>query len=77
MKQIVLAMWNYEDLKKHLPPVAIRDKNGKALLSWRVAILPQLEQGALYNEFHLDEPWDSEHNKALVAKMPAVLPRPT
>jgi hypothetical protein len=39
-------------------------------LSWRVAILPFIEQQELYNEFKLDEPWDSEHNKPLIARMP-------
>jgi Protein of unknown function (DUF1559)/BlaR1 peptidase M56/Type II secretion system (T2SS), protein G len=76
LKQIGLAIWNYENVNKHLPPAAIRDKNGKPLLSWRVAILPYLEQKALYDEFHLDEPWDSEHNKALIAKMPDVYREP-
>jgi hypothetical protein len=42
------------------------------LLSWRVAILPFIEEDALYREFKLDEPWDSEHNKKLIAKMPKV-----
>ncbi|HEV3448193.1 MAG TPA: sigma-70 family RNA polymerase sigma factor, partial [Gemmataceae bacterium] len=45
---------------------------GKALLSWRVALLPFLEQDALFKEFHLNEPWDSPHNKKLLAKMPNV-----
>ncbi|MDB5352566.1 MAG: hypothetical protein JWN86_3813 [Planctomycetota bacterium] len=72
LKQIGLALHNYEGANEALPPAAIRDKNGKALLSWRVAILPYLEQQALYNEFHLDEPWDSDHNKPLIARMPAV-----
>jgi RNA polymerase sigma factor (sigma-70 family) len=53
------------------PPAAIR-KDGKPLLSWRVALLPFLEQKALYERFHLDEPWDSPHNKALLKEMPAV-----
>ena len=70
MKQIALAMHIYLDVNKHFPPAAIRDKDGKPLLSWRVAVLPFLEEGAVYKEFHLDEPWDSEHNKALIAKMP-------
>ena len=39
--------------------------DGKPLLSWRVRMLPQLGQQALYDEFHQDEPWDSPHNKAL------------
>ena len=39
-------------------------------------ILPYLEQEALYKEFHLDEPWDSPHNRTLIARMPAGLPLP-
>lgn len=69
-KQIALAMHNYYDTHKCLPPAAIRDKDGKPLLSWRVAILPYLEQNDLYKQFHLDEPWDSPHNSSLIGKMP-------
>ena len=54
-----------------LPPSATR-KDGKALLSWRVAILPWLEEFALYERFHLDEPWDSPHNASLLREMPRV-----
>ena len=39
-------------------------------------VLPYLEQQALYEQFHLDEPWDSEHNRALIAKMPDVFREP-
>jgi hypothetical protein len=49
----------------------IRDKT-LPLLSWRVAILPYIEQNALYKEFKLDEPWDSAHNKKLLEKMPKI-----
>ena len=69
-KQIGLAMHNYASVNNVFPPPAILDKDGKPLLSWRVAILPFLDQQGLYNEFHLNEPWDSPHNKALIAKMP-------
>jgi hypothetical protein len=69
LKQIMLAIHNYHDAYNFLPS-DIRDKDGKPLLSWRVAILPFLEQDALYRQFKLDEPWDSEHNKKLLAKMP-------
>jgi hypothetical protein len=71
LKQIALAMHNYHAANNTLPKPAITDKDGKALLSWRVAILPFIEQGALYNKFKLDEPWDSPHNKALLQEMPA------
>ena len=75
-KWIALAFHNYHDRYKTFPPAAIRDKNGKPLLSWRVAVLPYLEQEALYKEFHLDEPWDSEHNRKLIARMPDVFGDP-
>jgi hypothetical protein len=63
LKQIGIAMHNYHDVHGTFPPAAICDKKGKKLLSWRVAILPYIEQENLYKQFKLDEPWDSEHNK--------------
>jgi hypothetical protein len=72
LKQLGVAMHNYHDVHQRFPSAAICDKNGKPLLSWRVAVLPYLEQQRLYEQFHLDEPWDSKHNKKLIAKMPAV-----
>ena len=65
LKQIALAFHNYESTYGVLPPAAIVDKKGKPLLSWRVAILPYIEQNNLYQKFKLDEPWDSEHNRKL------------
>ena len=54
----------------------IRDQNGKALYSWRVALLPFLEQEALYKQFKLAEPWDSPHNKKLLEPTPALYALP-
>jgi len=71
LKQIALAMHNHHDATTRFPGQAIRSKDGKPLLSWRVAILPYIEHMGVYQQFHLDEPWDSEHNKTLIAKMPA------
>ena len=76
MRQIGLALHNYRSAHQTFPARAIFDKQGKPLLSWRVQILPMLEEDALFKQFHLDEPWDSEHNKPLVAKMPAVFQDP-
>ncbi len=70
VRQIVLAMLIHENAKGRLPAPAICDKEGKPLLSWRVAMLPYLEEQALYERFRLDEPWDSEHNKQLIPLMP-------
>ena len=73
LKQIALAMHNYAATYGTLPPAYISDKkSGKALLSWRVAILPFIEEMPLYQQFHLDEPWDSAHNKTLIARMPSI-----
>jgi hypothetical protein len=72
LKVIALAFHNFHDSYAGMPAAAIRGKTGKPLLSWRVAILPYLEQNELYKEFKLDEPWDSKHNKKLLAKMPTV-----
>jgi hypothetical protein len=70
LKRIGLAMHIYNDDKGTLPPAAIASKDGQLLLSWRVLILPYLEEGNLYNEFHLDEPWDSPRNLRLLPRMP-------
>jgi hypothetical protein len=77
-RQLALAMHNYESAEKHLPAsAAIRSPDGKPLLSWRVAILPFLDGGMdRYKQFHLDEPWDSPHNRTLIERMPGVFSDP-
>ena len=60
LKQIGLAFHNYHSANNAFPRAAITDKQGKPLLSWRVAILPYIGQQGLYNRFNLDEPWDSQ-----------------
>lgn len=75
MESIGLAMHRYMNEHETFPPPAIVNGVGKPVLSWRVAILPYLENEAckeLWSKFHLDESWDSEHNKALIAEIPAV-----
>ncbi len=76
LRQLALGLHRYVDSHHKLPAVANFDKAGKPLLSWRVHILPFIGQEQLYKEFHLDEPWDSEHNKKLLARMPAVFRGP-
>ncbi len=72
LKQIGLALHNYHTKHESFPPAYSRGKDGKPLLSWRVLVLPFLGEQALYDQFHLDEAWDSPHNRALISKMPAV-----
>ncbi len=73
LKQLALAIHNYESAFKTLPPnKAARNAEGTSNFSWRVHILPFLGEGKLHAEFKLDQPWDSEHNIKLLAKMPEV-----
>lgn len=69
LKQIVLAYHNYNDTNGVLPTNQL-SKDKKPLLSWRVQILPFIEEDQLFKQFKLDEPWDSDHNKKLIDKMP-------
>jgi hypothetical protein len=72
LTQIALGMHNYHDAYGRFPPAAVPGPAGQAKLSWRVHLLPFIDQQDLYKEFKLDEPWSSEHNKKLVAKMPDI-----
>jgi hypothetical protein len=76
MKRISMAIHNFLTNRRAFPPAYVAGKDGKPLLSWRVLILPYLDQQNLFREFHLDEPWDSDHNKALLANMPNVYKTP-
>ncbi len=76
LKQIGLAMHNYHDVHRTLPAAYNTDPDGKPLLSWRVHILPFIEQQPLYDQFHFDEPWDSPHNRQLIEMMPQVYRSP-
>ena len=73
LNQIVLALHSHHDTYKFLPPAAIcSKKDGKPLLSWRVAILPFIGEEELFKQFKLDEAWDGPHNKKLMEKMPRI-----
>lgn len=76
LRQIGLAMHNFHDTYRAFPASHSADADNKPLLSWRVHILPFIGEQQLYSEFKLDEPWDSEHNKPLIARMPATLRSP-
>src|SRR4051794_12070960 len=63
-------MHNYHEQHGRLPPAVVHGDDGKPLLSWRVLLLPYIEQGELFKKFRLDEPWDSPHNSRLLPEMP-------
>lgn len=77
LKQIALAMHNYHSAYRKLPDAAITADDGTPLLSWRVSILPFVEEQALYEQFHLDEPWNSQHNIQLLDQMPEIYTDPS
>jgi prepilin-type processing-associated H-X9-DG protein len=77
LKQIGLAFHSYVTAKKAFPRAATTDRQGRPLLSWRVAILPYIGQQTLYNRFKLNEPWDSPHNKGLLKEMPSTFACPS
>lgn len=76
LKQIGLALHNYHDVNKSFPPAVLFGPDGKTPYSWRVAILPYVEGEALFRQYNFTEPWDSENNKKVLAKMPAVFRDP-
>ena len=77
LRQLALATHNYESAFMRMPAHAIYDADETTpLLSWRVAILPFIEQYELYKMFRLDEPWDSPHNLSLLPLMPQVFADP-
>ena len=74
-REVALAIHNFESAFRQLPPAKQpRSETGEPLLSWRVYILPFLgtDEQALYQQFRLDEPWDSPNNLPLVKKMPDI-----
>jgi Protein of unknown function (DUF1559) len=76
LKQIGLAFHNYADTYGEFPNNTY-DLDGKPLLSWRVHILPFIEEERLLHQFKLDEPWDSPNNLPLLQQIPPVYKPPT
>jgi hypothetical protein len=76
LRRIGSALGSYHNRHGHFPPAIIYGKDNKPLYSWRVELLPYLGQEALYKQFRRNERWDSEHNKKLLPRMPAVYAPP-
>ncbi|WP_164101894.1 DUF1559 family PulG-like putative transporter [Candidatus Laterigemmans baculatus] len=76
LKQIGLALLNYHEAYEAFPPAYTTDEDGQPLLSWRVLILPFMQQSILHEQFVLEEPWDSPNNRSLLQYMPPVFGSP-
>jgi hypothetical protein len=70
LKQIGLALLNYHDAHGHFPPAYVCDKSGKPAHSWRVLILPFIEEQALYDQYDFSEPWNGPNNSKLAPAQP-------
>ena len=70
LKLIGTAIQAYHDTYHSFPPAYIPDRNGKPARSWRVLLLPFMNEQKLYAEYRFDEPWDGTHNMALASRMP-------
>ncbi len=69
---IKMALLNYHETYGSFPPAYVADANGKPMHSWRVLILPFMEQATLYNAYNMAEPWDGPNNRKLLEQRPNV-----
>jgi hypothetical protein len=67
LKQLGVALWNYQDANKHLPLAHTKDAQGKLLHSWRTMILPYMEWQPLFNQLNMNEPWNGPNNQKLTS----------
>ncbi len=72
LKNIGLALHNYHDTHGVFPPAYIADENGRPMHSWRVLILPFLEQEKLYKQYRFNEPWDGPNNSKLHSQIVSI-----
>lgn len=76
LKQIGIGIHSYHASNERFPPQAVCRPDGTPLLSWRVLMLPYLEEEQLFQEFKLDEPWDGPHNSKLLSRIPRIYQSP-
>ena len=67
---VKLALQNYHSQYGSFPPAYVADARGRRMHSWRILILPFMEEQGLYNLYRLDEPWDGPNNRRLLGMMP-------
>lgn len=77
LKQIALAMHNYHDTFGTFPPAVTYGPDGQPMHSWRVLLLPYLDQAPLYSEYNMNEPWNGPNNSRLLDRMPPMYACPS
>jgi len=76
LRQISLALANYQQSHGTFPPAFIVDEEGKPMHSWRVLILRELERKDLHALYNFDLPWDHPKNLEVAAQIPSVFTSP-
>src|SRR5262249_28073198 len=71
------ALHNYHEKYGSFPPAYIADEKGRPMHSWRMLLLPFLEQQQLFDEYRFDEPWNGPHNSRLADRILAVFNCPS
>ena len=77
MKNIAFALQNYHDVYGTFPPAYIADEDGKPMHSWRVLILPFLDEAKRYDRYDFSQPWDGPTNRKLMSPIPYVYACPS
>ncbi len=77
LKQISLALFNYQDVYGVLPPACTVDAEGRPLHSWRTLILPYLDQRQLYKSIDLSKAWNDPANAAAFKTVPSIYQCPS
>lgn len=72
LRQIGLALHAYHEFYDSFPPALVTDENGKPMHSWRVLLLPHIEQQPLYDRYDFSQPWDSPANRFVLQHMPDI-----
>lgn len=79
MRKVGLAWYAYEE-KAHTAPSPRMNqpelKTGATGLSWRVALLPYLDQKSLYDQFDLAKDWNHPRNQPMWEKRPTFYDSP-
>ena len=77
LNQLLLALHNYHDVHGRFPPAYLADVDGTPMHSWRVLILPYIEQRSLYDAYDFAEPWNGPNNSKLINRMPPIYGSPS
>ena len=77
LNQLQLALHNYHEMYRCFPPAYLADATGTPIHSWRVLILPFIEEKSLYDAYRFDEPWNGPNNLKLADRMPQIFHIPS